>query len=160
MRFHLQAREQQSYNIFRTSSLTETYLEHQAPAPVGVQRPAHAEVEAGGGVADVQPPQFPLRLKRATAKKRRISITTRSCRCWYTKEKEGRILVSQPAGQAIRTTRRSSPPARCRSCMTTTGRTVRRRNCSGSIWTRHSPCRTQNLSVSSGELEKSTGAGA
>ena len=69
MRFHLQAREQQSYNIFRTSSLTETYLEHQAPAPVGVQRPAHAEVEAGGGVADVQPPQFPLRLKRATAKK-------------------------------------------------------------------------------------------
>jgi len=45
---------------------------HPAPvalAPVSVQRPAHAEVEAGGGVADVQPPQFPLRLKRATAKK-------------------------------------------------------------------------------------------
>nr|ACN35956.1 unknown [Zea mays] len=32
-----------------------------APAPVGVQRPAHAEVEAGWRVAGVQPPQLPLR---------------------------------------------------------------------------------------------------
>lgn len=57
-----------------------------APAPVGVQRPAHAEVEAGWRVADVQPPQLPLRLYKYKV----ASINARSCRCRYTMGRKGR----------------------------------------------------------------------
>nr|ACR34748.1 unknown [Zea mays] len=120
-----------------------------APAPVGVQRPAHAEVEAGWRVAGVQPPQLPLRLYKYKSHRSTLVVAGAGTR-W-----EGREDV---AGQAIRTTRRSSPPARCRSCMTTTGRTVRRRNCSGSMWTRHSPSPTRWLLLSSGNMARNTRA--
>uniref|UniRef100_A0A0A9FC25 Uncharacterized protein n=1 Tax=Arundo donax TaxID=35708 RepID=A0A0A9FC25_ARUDO len=40
--------------------------------------------------------------------------------------------------------------------MTTTGRTVRRRNCSGTIWILHSPSPSSWLLLSSGNMARNT----
>ena len=50
-----------------------------AAAPVHVQRPAHAEVEAQGRVAVVQPPQLPLSLQNKQA---HLDQQSQLLECW------------------------------------------------------------------------------
>lgn len=131
-----------------------------AAAPVGVERPADAEVEARRRVVALQPTQLPLRLRRALRPKQ-TNKQTHGAHTVHRLLHEAEMckLGMDFASPCVRTIRRSSTPSRWRSCMTTTGCTVRRRNCSGSIWTLHSSCthaRTQDqlsfIVVAAGEV--------